>query len=318
MGMGEKNSRTFTGLVVSLAFVAGCRTEPPLDELRALMAGQELDSSLVVGHRFGGRIQVQPTPETRTPLEEACLLEQRGLLEDAITVLGDALDEQPDSGALYEARGALYQATGFPRAAAGDFQRATMLTPKRAESWLALGQAYESLDLARQALEALAKAEQLGARGVGLRLSQARSLRALGRRGLAARHYELALRDLGVLPAEVLVEAAVLAGEDRSAALEIERLRDSLETCRGTPVSDESWLLRTLLDESKGESPCEVAEAVKVLEVAPEELERLTWDLLAAVQLSDGETRGSARERLLAAEQDTSRRTALENCLPRP
>ena len=317
MGMGEKYSRTLTGLFVGLAFVVGCHSDPPADELRDLLAEHELGSSLVVGHRFGGRIQVEPTRETRTPLEKACLLEQRGQLEQAITVLGDALDERADSGALFEARGALYQATGFPRAAAGDFQRATMLTPERAESWLALGQAYESLDLARQALEALAKAEQLGAQGVGLRLSQARSLRALGRRGLAARHYELALRDLGVLPAEVLVEAAVLAGEDRSATLEIERLRDNLETCRGTPVSDETWLLRALLDESKGESPREVAEAVKALEVPPEELERLTWNLLAAVQLSDGETRGETRARLLAAEPDTSRRAALENCLPR-
>ena len=43
----------------------------------------------------------------------------------------------------------------------------------------------------------------------------------------------------------------------------------------------------------------------------------LEWNLLAAVQLSDGETRSEARERLLAAEPDTSRRAALENCLPR-
>jgi tetratricopeptide (TPR) repeat protein len=318
MGMEGKNSSTLTGLLVGLVLVAGCHANRRGDDLRALMAEQELGPSLVLGHRFGGRIQVEPTPDTRTPLEEACLLEQRGQIEEAITVLGEALEEQRDSGALYEARGALYQATGFPRAAAGDFQRATMLTPARAESWLALGQAYESLDLARQALDALAKAEQLGARGVGLRLSQARSLRALGRRGLAARHYELALSDLGVLPAEVLIEAAVLAAEDRSAAFEIERLRDNLESCRGMPVSDESWLLRALLDESMGESPREVAEAVKALEVPSEELESLTWNLLAAVQLSDGETRAEVRARLLAAEQDAARRAALENCLPKP
>lgn len=316
MGMGEKNSRVIT-LVVGCVLAAGCRAEGAKDELRELMAEHELGPSLVIGHRFGGRIQVEPNPGTRTALEEACLLEQRGRVEEAIEVLGDAIEDMPSEGALYEARGALYQTSGFPRAAAGDFQRATMLTPKRAESWLALGQAYESLDLARQALEVLTAAEKLGARGASLRLSQARALRALGRRGLAARHYELALRDLGILPAELLVEAAGLAEEDRSAVGEVERLRDRLEACRGVPVSDEAWLLRTLLDESKGESPRAVADAVEALEVPPEELERLTWNLLAAVQLSDGETSAETRERMLLAETDEARRRALEECLPK-
>jgi hypothetical protein len=80
-------------------------------------------------------------------------------------------------------------------------------------------------------------------------------------------------------------------------------------------VSDEAWLLRTLLDESKGESPRAVADAVEALEVPPAELEHLTWNLLAAVQLSDGETSAETRARLLAAEPDEARRRALENCL---
>ncbi|MEQ1893689.1 MAG: DNA gyrase C-terminal beta-propeller domain-containing protein, partial [Planctomycetota bacterium] len=40
-------------------------------------------------------------------------------------------------------------------------------------------------------------------------------------------------------------------------------------------------------------------------------------DAVIAVQLSDGETRGETRERLLAAEPDSARRAALESCLPR-
>lgn len=319
MGMGETRNRALGVFIGALPILFGaCQADPAMQELRARMDASAAGPSLATGHRFGGRIAVEVDPRSRAALEEACLLEQRGALEPAIQVLGEAIEEEPRCGALYEARGALYQATGFPRAAAGDFLRATGLTPGRAESWLALGQAYEALDLARQALEALEQAERLGETSLALQLSKARVLRALGRRGLAAQHYERALEVLSELPLEVLIEAAALAGEDRTHASEIARLRDGLEACRGTPLSDEAWLLRSLLEESRGESPREVAEAVRALELPSEELERLTWNLLAAVQLTDGETRATARTRLLAAEQDPSRRASLESCLPGP
>lgn len=319
MGMGETRIRALGVLVGALPMIfAACQADPAMLELRSRMDAGASGPSLAVGHRFGGRIAVEVTPESRHALEEACLLEQRGALEPAIEILGEAIEDQPRCGGLYEARGALYQATGFPRAAAGDFLRATGLTPGRAQSWLALGQAYEALDLARQALEALDQAERLGESSLALQLSKARVLRALGRRGLAARHYERALEVLSELPLEVLIEAAALAGEDRTRASEIARLRDGMEACRGTPLSDDAWFLRSLLEESRGESPREVAEAVRALEVPPEELERLTWNLLAAVQLADGETRAAARARILAAEPDPARRASLEGCLPRP
>jgi len=319
MGMGETRIHALGVLAGALPILfAACQADPATQELRAELAGAEHGPSLAVGHRFGGRIAVEVTPEARAALEEACLLEQRNALEPAIEVLGEAIEDLPRCGALYEARGALYQATGFPRAAAGDFLRATGLTPGRAASWLALGQAYEALDLARQALEALEQAEQLGERGLALQLSKARVLRALGRRGLAARHYERALEQLSELPLEVLVEAAALAGEDRARAAEIARLRDGLEACRGASLSDEAWLLRSLLEESRGESAREVAEAVRALELPPAELESLTRNLLSAVQLADGETRSTARTRILDAEPDPTRRASLEGCLPRP
>jgi len=319
MGMGETRNLTLGALVGALPLLlAACQADPVAQELRARMDAGAAGPSLVVGHRFGGRIAVEVDPESRAALEQACLLEQRGAIEPAIEVLSEAIEDFSRCGSLYEARGALYQTTGFPRAAAGDFLRATGLTPGRSQCWLALGQAYEALDLARQALEALEQAERLGEAGLGLQLSKARVLRALGRRGVAAQHYERALRALSELPLELQVEAAVLAGEDRSRANEIARLRDTLEACRGTPPSDEAWLLRSLLEESRGESPREVADAVRSLELPPEELERLTWNLLAAVQLSDAETRAAARTRLISAEPDPARRAALENALPRP
>jgi len=319
MGMGETRIHALGALVGALPILfAACQADPATQELRARMDAGAAGPSLVLGHRFGGRIAVEVDPESRSALEEACLLEQRGALEPAIQVLGEAIEDLPRCGALYEARGALYQATGFPRAAAGDFLRATGLSPGRGESWLALGQAYEALDLARQALEALEQAERLGERSIGLQLSKARVLRALGRRGLAAQHYERALEVLAEIPLEVLIEAAALAGEDRARAGEIARLRDGLEACQGAALSDEAWLLRSLLEESRGESPREVAEAVRALELPPAELERLTWNLLAAVQLADGETRGAARTRILEGESDPARRASLEGCLPRP
>lgn len=299
---------------------AGCRTEHSTEELRLLLessADFAPRPSFVVGHRFGRWLEVEPDPAARSALEEACLLEQTGATEEAIEVLNDALEDRPACAALLDARGALYVATGFPRAAAGDFQRAVALAPLCARSWFALGHAYEILSLTRQALDAFERAVSLGSRERLLFLSLARTYRSLGRRGQAAHHYELALARHEPAPTELLVEAALLASEDRARSATVDAMRDRLDSCRGTRLSDEAWLLRALLQESPGEEIEQVTTYVQALELEPDELAGLTAGLLTALQLVDPETKDAARERLLAAEPDETRRTALEQCLAR-
>jgi tetratricopeptide (TPR) repeat protein len=300
--------------------VAGCRTsrvEALGPDLQALGAGAERPS-LVVGHRFGRWLEVEPEPPARPALERACLLEQTGATEDAISVLGAALDDLRECPSLFAARGALYLTTGFPRAAAGDFQRAVALAPERASCWYALGHAYEVLGLTRQAAEALVRALALGGDGSGLFLSLARVHRSLGRAGQAARHYESALRQHDAPPIEILVEAAVLATEDGPRSAGVESVRDRLDACRGTRLSDDAWLLRALLREMPGKPSENVVTAFRALEVAPAELADLTRSLLTAVQLVDPETGAETRASLLASEPDEQRRALLERCLSRP
>lgn len=317
MGTGGTSFRLslWTGaLCVGLA--AGCRTSDQADDLRSLLrVEQAAESSLARGHRFGNWLEIEPDPSARSTLEQACLLEQTGGAEEAIGVLTEELANGSECPSAFEARGALYLATGYPRAAAGDFQHAVALAPERARGWFALGHAYETLGLARQALEALEHAQRLGCDDSGLYLSLARVLHSLGRTGLAAHHYQLALERSGDLPREALVEAAVLAYEDPTRAAAVEDLRDRLETCRGTPLSNDAWFLRALLRELPGEPTHEIAAAFQALEIAPLELEALTGVLLTAVQLLDPETEEAARVAWFAGEPDPARRAALERCL---
>jgi tetratricopeptide (TPR) repeat protein len=320
MGNGGTSFRPLSAWAGALCVVlaAGCRTGREVDDLRSMLLVDEAAlarASLVIGHRFGSWLEVEPDPAARSPLENACLLEQTGESEDAITVLGEALDGGLESASLFGARGALYLATGFPRAAAGDFQRAVALAPERPRCWYALGHAYQVLGLARQALEALEHARSLGGDDTGLFLSLARAYRALGRSGLAALNYERALALVATPSTEILVEAAVLAGEDAARAAGVESLRERLEECRGTPLSDDAWFLRAILRELPGEPAANIAATFQALEVAPAELADLTSNLLTALQLLDAETSADARAGLLAAEQDERRRTALERCL---
>ncbi len=317
MGIGGTSFRLSLGtgaLWVGLA--AGCRTSDQADDLRPLLRVEETaGSSPAVEHRFGNWLAVEPDPAARSTLEQAGLLEQTGGCEEAIGVLTDELDGGRQCASAFEARGALYLATGFPRAAAGDFQRAVALAPERARGWFALGHAYETLGLFRQALEALEHARGLGYDDSGLYLSLARVQHALGQTGRAARSYQLALERSSELPREALVEAAVLAYEDPARAAAVEGLRDRLETCRGTPLSNDAWFLRALLRELPGEPTQEIAAALQALEIAPLELEALTGTLLTAVQLLDPETNAAARVAWLAVEPDPARRATLERCL---
>jgi tetratricopeptide (TPR) repeat protein len=298
----------------------GCRASHEGVELRSqILVGtsEAPQPSFVLGHRFGRWLEVEPEPIARLALEDACLVEQTGSAEDAIGVLSEAIDDVSGCASLFQARGALYLGTGFPRAAAGDFQRAVALAPEDAHGWYALGHAYEVLGLYHQALEALVRALDLGDDEATLFLSLARVHRALGRAGMSARHYEQALARCKGLPAAVLVEVVILATEDSARAAGVEALRDRLETCQGAQLSDDAWLLRALVKELPGEPAENVGATFRALEVAPEELAALARGLLTALQLDDPETAAQAMAELLAAEPDARRRAALERCLAR-
>lgn len=322
MGIGGISFRPLAGGIAALAVTlsAGCRTSSEVDALGSQLqvtTPDPAEPSFVVGYRFGRWLPVDPTPSARPSLEEACLLEQTSQEEEAIDSLGRAIESEP-STALFQARGALYLSTGFPRAAAGDFQRAVALTPEDARGWFALGHAYEVLGLWRQAVEALEHARALNGEDVGLFLSLARVHHALAHSGQSARYYALALPRLEGRSTELLVEAAVLATEDPERALAVEKMRERIEAGRGTPYSDEAWLLRALMRELPGESADKVGATIRSLEVAPEELTTLARSLLTAIQLVDPETSGEARTELLATESDAERKAALERSLMRP
>ena len=322
VGTGGIRFRQLIGLAGTMCFVLaqGCRASHERVELRSqirVSASDLLRPSFVLGHRFGRWLEVEPEPAAQPALESACLVEQTGSAEDAIGLLSEAIEDMRDCASLFEARGALYLGTGFPRAAAGDFQRAVSLAPEQAHAWYALGHAYEVLGLYHQALEALERALDLGDDGAVLFLSLARVRHALGHAGLSARHYEQALARLEGIPTEVLVEAVVLATEDSARAAGVEVLRERLETCRGTQLSDDAWLLRALVKELPGEPAESVRATFRALEVAPHELAALTKGLLTALQLDDPETGASKLAELLAAEPDAQRRAALERCLSR-
>jgi tetratricopeptide (TPR) repeat protein len=322
MGTGGIRFRSPIGLAgaTCVALVSACRTGAGIDDLRTTHPVEVVDGapSFARGHRFGRWLEVEPDAPARPALERACLLEQTGASEEAMVVLSDALDDLRSCPSLFEARGALYLATGYPRAAAGDFQNAVGLAPECPHAWYALGHAYELLGLTRQSFDALERARTLGEDRANLYLSLAHVQRSLGHAGRAARAYEEALQRFDGNLTEILVEGAVLATEDRTRAGEIEAMRDRLESCQGTHLSDGAWLLRTLLKDLPGESLDEVSRAFRALELAPEDLAKFTRSVLVAVQLVDEETSAETRARLLAAEEDGERRARLERCLARP
>ena len=148
--------------VACVLALAGCQASTAsleLDSARAPTTSTR--SSPLEGHRFGGWLEVESDSVARPALEQACRLEQAGASEDAVAVLSRALVLHPASAALFAARGALCFSLGFPRAGAGDFERAVYLAPECAESWLALGHAYEKLALSHQAQQAFERAGSL-------------------------------------------------------------------------------------------------------------------------------------------------------------
>jgi tetratricopeptide (TPR) repeat protein len=328
MGIGGIDFRV-RGLVgaVCVVLASGCRTSAEADGLRAAVhvaqsasAASAGEPSAVAQHRFGRWLALEPDAVAVVVLERAAELDRGGLDEEAIALLGEALDEGPACASLLEARGALYVAAGFPRAAAGDFQRAVALAPERGSGWFALGHAYEVLGLSRQALEALERARGLGVDDADVHLSLARVNRALGWHGRSARHYELALARLApeeATPVALLAEATTLATEDAARFAAVEAQRERLESCRGEALSDDGWLLRALLDEMPGAPATEIAATFHALDAPPVELHHLTGNLLTACQLVDPATTNETRARLLSTEPDATRRAALERCLVR-
>jgi tetratricopeptide (TPR) repeat protein len=268
----------------------------------------------VAGHRFGRWLTVEPDASALEALERACLLDQRGAEEEAIAVLAEALDENSASPALHEARGALYFATGFPRAAVGDFQRAVALAPRAWRGHFALGRAYHELGLGRQAKEALAQAHALGGCGHELELTSARVHATLGHMGSAARHYRAALNSAEGSTLELEIECIALATQHPSRAA-IEAIRERLEGCGGMALSDDAWLLRALVREMEDEPPEAVRSSLRALDFVPGDLAALAESLLFAVQLLDVETSALARTTLLQEAPNEARREALKRCL---
>ena len=306
-------------VVTVLVVAAGCQTvggtADILPVLEERSAGPAAESPLR-GHRFGGWFEVVPDPEVWPELEVACQLERGGASEDAVEFLGRAIEDHPDAESLLEARGALYVALGFPRAAAGDFQRAVELAPAKGEDWLALGRTYQELALSRQALEALSRAAELGVESRELQLQQARAYRALGRRGKAARHYSLALARDPEPSTEFLVEASSLATEGRRDGLSSDSLAQALSILdQDGPESTETWFVQALLQESPGETAETIAGYLQALEIDPRALVAWTRLALLALELRDSETKTDAVQRALAGENDPARRAVLEKLL---
>jgi len=316
MGNGGTNFRHAEGAAVVLAAIlaAACRANDGSDELRSVLGTAEPapEESLVVGHHFGGWLEVHPDPRVLPVLENACLLEQSGASEDAIEILGEAIGDEDAvaSADLLLARGALYCSAGFPRAASGDFQRATRLVPQRASAWFALGKSYAALSLSRQALEALERSASLRMDTTELHVELARTLRSLHRRGRAAREFELALSRDPEVPCELLVESAVLASEASDLASGVRTWNDFLEP--DAKRSESQAFLQIVLQEAVGAPIENVIGLVRALDIDQGELERSTAHVLTALQLADPETRQATAQRLLAGEVDPGRRAQLE------
>lgn len=268
---------------------------------------------------FGRWLSVSPDPEVWPELEAAGRLERAGAAEEAVELLEEAIENHPRAASLFEARGAIYSSLGFPRAAAGDFQRAADLTPARGETWFALGRTYQELALSRQALEALGRALELGLDSSEVHLASARAYRSLGRRGKAAGHYHLALAREPSPPTELLVEAASLATECPDSGPGVGALAQALSKQNGDGTegahSTETWFVRALLLESSGETAETIAGYLRALEIDSRTLVDWTELALLSIELGDPETSAGAAERVLASQSDPARRKALEKLL---
>ena len=276
--------------LVSLA-CQGPRTPAEARIEEALAQDPGAFDAVVAEHLWGGWLRVPPDGDVRDALAEACALERAGLTEEAIERLGEAL-EGIDSAPLLEARGALYAGLGFPRAAAGDFQRALGCAPERAEGWYALGRTFLQLELSRQALDALTRAQEAGCDEPEIDLWLARVYRDVGRRGRAARHFARAIERDPLAPDELLVEAARLASPpDAISSDALSRALSMVDPSNsGGARMEGAALVRSLLAEGEGETDAALAAYVRASDVGREALEAWTEVALLALEFSDPET----------------------------
>jgi tetratricopeptide (TPR) repeat protein len=270
-------------------------------------------------HRWGGWLRVPIERKLHRRFKEACVLEEAGLLEDAIETLVRLQEKNPDSACVLEARGALYAALGYQRAAAGDFQRAIWIQPNRAETWGALGRMQYELDLSHQALAALERAGELGLDSFEYHLTLARTYRALARRGKAAVHYSRSIEHHVSPTVELYVEAATLATEGGNDALEAEAFEQALHLIdRALELetnSCQAWFVRALLLEAADEPTQAIAAYLRALEIDPEHLAAWTSLALFSLRRGDTETSSEAARRALELETDPRRRRSLERLL---
>src|SRR5262245_48297899 len=136
MGTGGISFRPLSAWAgaVCAVLAAGCRTGDAADHRRSMLLVDQVAGappSLVLGLRFGSWLGVERDVSAESALESACLLEQKAEPQAACSTLGDAVGSGLESASVFAARGALYVSAGFPRAAAGDFQRAVALAPDR-------------------------------------------------------------------------------------------------------------------------------------------------------------------------------------------
>ena len=278
----------------------------------------EVDHELT-RHLWGGWHPVTVEERLERKFQQACALEQAGLLEDAVDHLGRLQKKYPECSSVLEARGALYATLGYQRAAAGDFQRAVWIDPGRPESWAALGRMQYELDLHGQAISTLERAGELGLDSADFHLTVARTYRALERRGKAADHYAMTIDREPVPNVELYVEAATLATEGGRDMLETEALDQALQLVNRAleqdPESCQAWFVRGLLLEVADEPTETVSAYLRVLEIDPEHVAAWTNLALFSMQLGDPETCAEAAQNALQLETDPLRRRALERLI---
>jgi tetratricopeptide (TPR) repeat protein len=272
------------------------------DELRSVLGTAEPapEESLVVGHHFGGWLEVHPDPRVLPVLENACLLEQSGASEDAIEILGEAIGDEDAvaSADLLLARGALYCSAGFPRAASGDFQRATRLVPQRASAWFALGKSYAALSLSRQALEALERSASLRMDTTELHVELAR--RCARCTGAAARRASSSWRSRGTRRSRASSSSSPPCSPARPATSRAACARGTTSSNRTRSAPRASPSLQIVLQEAVGAPIENVIGLVRALDIDHGELERSTAHVLTALRARRPRDAPATAQRLLA------------------
>lgn len=275
------NRRAAALVVAGLMGLGACRGTPEASAVLAEpFAPTRTETELV----WGGWHVVPIEPGLAELFLEAHDLDQRGRRRDAIFLLNDALEENPDSFSLHEARAALYAAIGFQRGAEHEFELVTELAPERGPAWAARGRMCQELGLATASVGHLERAAELGVDDAELHLAWARALRRLRSRGPAARHYHKALERLPEPATELLIEMASLYYEARQA--DSEALERACALLGLAPDALQASLVRALLEERNGRAGLGTR-YLRATRVDRDALEDWTRAVLLAVDLAE-------------------------------